>query len=101
MGMNRRTALTGIATGDQMIFLHRELFQAMGGYAAIPLMEDIQLCRELRRRAPPLIVDKPVITSSRRWEKNGILRTIITMWGMRLAYFLGMSPQRLHRYYYG
>lgn len=97
--MNLRSRLSGIATGDQGIFLRRELFEAMGGYAEIPLMEDIDLSRRLKRQGPPCCSSEPLVTSSRRWEKNGILRTVLLMWYLRLCYFLGRSPQRLAGYY--
>jgi rSAM/selenodomain-associated transferase 2 len=97
--MNHRARLSRIGTGDQMLFLSRELFTETGGFDAIPLMEDIALCKRLRRRAKPLIVREPVTTSSRRWEEQGIVSTVIRMWILRLAYFLGVSPARLRHYY--
>ncbi len=93
--MNLRSRLTGIATGDQGIFVRRELFQTVGGFAEIPLMEDIDLSRRLKRLAPPFCSRQRLITSSRRWETLGILRTVLLMWYLRLAYFLGRSPERL------
>lgn len=93
--MNRRSRLTGIATGDQAIFVRRDAFQAAGAYPDIPLMEDIALSRALRRVAPPLCLRARVATSGRRWEKNGVLRTILLMWRLRLAYWLGADPVRL------
>jgi rSAM/selenodomain-associated transferase 2 len=98
--MNWRSCLSGIATGDQAIFVERDLFEAVGGYPEQPLMEDIALSRRLKRRVgPPACLRPPLITSSRRWEENGILRTIWLMWRLRLAYFLGVSPQRLAQQY--
>lgn len=98
--MNWRSCVTGIATGDQAIFVERELFKAAGGYPEQPLMEDIALSRELNRRAGrPSCLRPPLITSSRRWEENGILRTVFLMWRLRMAYFLGVSPHRLARRY--
>jgi rSAM/selenodomain-associated transferase 2 len=99
--MNIRSRLTGIATGDQMFFVKRELLLSMGGFADIPLMEDIEVCKRLRSHAKPLLIAHPVRTSSRRWETKGILRTVVLMWWLRLAYFLGVSPLRLWRTYYG
>ena len=99
--MNQRSRLSSVATGDQMIFVHRDLFQRTGGFDAIPLMEDVAYCKKLRRYAPPLLLDEPVTTSSRRWEDNGVGRTVLRMWFLRLAYFLGVSPRQLWRYYYG
>lgn len=97
--MNRRARLTRIATGDQGLFVHRTLYGRAGGFPDIPLMEDIALCRRLRRLARPRPVDTPLLTSARRWEKHGVLRTILTMWTLRLGYFLGVDPRHLARYY--
>jgi rSAM/selenodomain-associated transferase 2 len=97
--MNLRSCLTGIATGDQGIFVTRAGFEDVGGYPEIPLMEDIALSRALRRRARPLCVRTPIETSSRRWEGRGLLRTILLMWRLRLAYALGADPRRLARRY--
>jgi rSAM/selenodomain-associated transferase 2 len=99
--MNLRSAATRIATGDQMLFMRRDLFQQSGGFDDIPLMEDVALCRRLRRVAPPLVVREPALTSSRRWEERGVARTVLAMWGLRLAYFLGARPECLWRHYYG
>lgn len=98
--MNLRSRLSGIATGDQGIFVRRRVFEQVEGYPAIPLMEDIALSRRLKRTARPVCLRQPIITSSRRWEQNGILRTILLMWRLRLAYFLGADPVRLARLYY-
>jgi rSAM/selenodomain-associated transferase 2 len=97
--MNRRSRLTGIATGDQAIFATRAAFEAAGGYPDIPLMEDIALCRRLKRLSRPACVDAPVTTSGRRWEARGVLRTTLLMWRLRLAFFLGADPARLARRY--
>jgi rSAM/selenodomain-associated transferase 2 len=97
--MNRRSRLTGIATGDQAIFVERELFHAVGGYPEIALMEDIALSKRLKRHGPPLCLGEPVLTSSRRWERDGIVRTVLLMWWLRLRYFLGAPPARLARAY--
>ena len=97
--MNLRSRVTGIATGDQAIFIHRTLFERVGGFPELALMEDIAMSRELKRHGRPCCIRARVITSSRRWENNGILKTIWLMWNLRLAYFLGADPQRLaHRY---
>lgn len=93
--MNLRSRVSGIATGDQGIFVRRELFQRLGGYPEIPLMEDIALCRELRRLGRPLCLRSWLTTSSRRWERYGVLRTILLMWRLRLAYAVGVDPARL------
>ncbi len=100
-GINGRSRLTAVATGDQALFVRRELFERLGGYPDIPLMEDVALCKGLRRIAAPLVQREPVITSSRRWERRGILRTVLQMWWLRLQYWRGVSPQRLWRQYYG
>lgn len=99
--MNRRSALTGVATGDQMLFLHRELFEQSGGFDAIPLMEDVAYCKRLRRICRPLLLPGVVLASSRRWEQQGVVRTMCRMWLLRLGYFLGVSPRVLWRHYYG
>ncbi|MFZ0789392.1 MAG: TIGR04283 family arsenosugar biosynthesis glycosyltransferase [Chromatiaceae bacterium] len=93
--MNWRSRLTGIATGDQGIFVTRAVFEAVGGFPPIPLMEDIALSKALLRHARPVCLSGPILTSSRRWEENGILRTILLMWRLRLAYALGADPRRL------
>jgi rSAM/selenodomain-associated transferase 2 len=93
--MNARSRTTGIATGDQAIFVTREAFSAVGGYPDQPLMEDIALSRALKRLAPPLCLKAKVTTSGRRWETHGVLRTILLMWRLRLAYRLGADPHRL------
>jgi rSAM/selenodomain-associated transferase 2 len=93
--MNRRSRLTGIATGDQAIFVTREAFTAAGGYPDIPLMEDIVLSRRLKRLSRPACLKARVTTSGRRWERNGVLRTIMSMWRLRLAFFFGADPRAL------
>jgi rSAM/selenodomain-associated transferase 2 len=97
--MNQRTRLSGIATGDQGIFVARTLYDRVGGFPAIPLMEDISFSRSLKQHARPCRVTQTLGTSARRWHAHGILRTIVTMWGLRLAYFAGISPERLAKYY--
>ena len=99
--MNLRSRLTAVATGDQMLYLHRSLFDHSGGFDSIPLMEDVAYSKRLRRLARPLVIAEPVLSSSRRWEQRGVLRTVLSMWGLRLAYVVGVSPARLWRYYYG
>jgi len=97
--MNLRSALTGIATGDQAIFVRRDIFQQLGGFAPISLMEDIELSARLRRKQPPARIRTPVLASVRRWERRGIVRTVLLMWGLRLLYWFGVSPARLARWY--
>jgi len=93
--MNLRSRLTGIATGDQAIFVTRSLFTAAGGYPEIALMEDVELSRRLKRFGPPLCLKHRLTTSGRRWEKHGVLRTVFLMWQLRLAYWLGADPGKL------
>jgi len=93
--MNLRSRATGIATGDQAIFVTREAFREVRGYPDIPLMEDIALSCALKRLSRPACIAQRVKTSGRRWERRGVLRTIATMWRLRLAFFLGASPRRL------
>jgi rSAM/selenodomain-associated transferase 2 len=99
--MNRRSRLTGICTGDQGIFVRRTVFEALGGYPDIPLMEDVELTRRLKRHGRLVALPLRVVTSARKWEREGVVRTIVLMWGLRLLYALGVSPARLHRCYYG
>ena len=99
--MNQRSRLTSVATGDQMLFLRRSLFEDSGGFDDIPLMEDVAYSKRLRRVARPLIIPQPVQSSSRRWEQRGVARTVLSMWGLRLAYAMGVSPRRLWEHYYG
>lgn len=93
--MNWRSRLTGIATGDQGLFLTRSLFEAAGRFPDIALMEDIALTRQLKRYGPPLCIAHRLTTSGRRWEKHGLWRTVLLMWRLRLAYWLGADPDRL------
>jgi rSAM/selenodomain-associated transferase 2 len=97
--MGLRSRLTGIATGDQAIFLRRDAFQAVAGFPAVALMEDIAICKRLKRLGRPLCLRACVTTSGRRWEKNGVLSTILLMWRLRFAYFLGADPKQLARRY--
>lgn len=96
--MNLRSRLTGIATGDQAIFVRREAFP---GFPEIALMEDIALSRALKRGGPPACLRNRVRTSGRRWESRGVLRTILLMWHLRALFWLGVSPERLARRYHG
>ena len=94
--MNLRSRLTGIATGDQAIFVRRDAFP---GFAEIALMEDIAFCKAMKQRGRPACLRAKVTTSGRRWESRGVLRTIFLMWRLRLLYFLGASPEALARKY--
>jgi rSAM/selenodomain-associated transferase 2 len=99
--MNLRSRLTGIATGDQAMFVRRPAFEQAGRFAEIPLMEDVRLSKVLRAQAgDPLCLRERVQSSSRRWEKHGILRTVVLMWWLRLAYVMGVAPEYLHKLYY-
>ncbi|MEX0960450.1 MAG: TIGR04283 family arsenosugar biosynthesis glycosyltransferase [Burkholderiales bacterium] len=98
--MNLRSRLTGIATGDQCLFVERALFDRLGGFARIPLMEDIELSARLKRCSRPACLRERVVASSRRWEAQGMLGTILMMWRLRLAFYFGASPDRLARIYY-
>jgi rSAM/selenodomain-associated transferase 2 len=97
--MNMRSRTTGIATGDQAIFVNRATFAKAGGFPAIALMEDLELSQQLKRLSRPLCLRARVTTSPRRWQKNGVLRTVLLMWRLRLAYFLGADPAKLARAY--
>ena len=94
--MNLRSRLTGIATGDQAIFVRRDVFV---GFPEIPLMEDIAFSRDMKRVGAPACLRDRVTTSGRRWEARGVVRTIFLMWRLRLLYALGVEPQRLARDY--
>ena len=97
--MNLRSRLTHICTGDQGIFVRREAFDAVGGYPEQALMEDIAISARLRRLSAPLCLPERCLTSARRWESQGVLRTIVLMWWLRLQYALGVAPARLARSY--
>jgi rSAM/selenodomain-associated transferase 2 len=97
--MNLRSRLTGIATGDQAVFIRRSAFERVGGFPPIALMEDIALSAALKRVSRPACLRARVMTSGRRWEKHGVGRTIVRMWRLRIAYFFGAEPARLARAY--
>ncbi|MDP2005175.1 MAG: TIGR04283 family arsenosugar biosynthesis glycosyltransferase [Rubrivivax sp.] len=97
--MNWRSRLTGIATGDQALFVTTALFRREGGYAALPLMEDIELSRRLRALSPPACLHERVLTSGRRWESRGVWRTILLMWRLRWRYWRGTPADELARAY--
>jgi len=99
MFMNARSRLTGIATGDQTMFMTRDAFKTVGGFPDIALMEDIELARRLKRISAPLCLRARVTTSGRRWASRGVLHTILLMWRLRLAYFFGAKPEELARRY--
>jgi class 3 adenylate cyclase len=100
--MNLRSRLSGIATGDQAIFVRRALFEQLGGYAEQPLMEDVELCRRLKAlpaAGAPACLRERVATSGRRWLSHGVWRTIVLMWRLRWRYWRGASPEQLARLY--
>ncbi|GJL61071.1 MAG: glycosyl transferase [Nitrospirales bacterium] len=97
--MNLRSRWSGISTGDQTIFVRRSVFEKLGGFANIPLMEDIEFSRRLKRVGTIASLRARVITSFRRWEQHGPLRTIVRMWTLRAWYWLGWDPRRLQQYY--
>ena len=97
--MNLRSRTTGIATGDQAMFMTRAAFDAVGGFAVQPLMEDIEMSRRLLKLSRPACLRARVVTSGRRWESRGIWRTVLLMWRLRLAYWRGAAPERLAELY--
>ncbi len=97
--MNLRSYCFGIATGDQAIFVRREVFERIGRFADIPLMEDIDFTQRLKRAGHLVALTEQVVTSFRRWEQNGPLRTIVLMWTLRFLYWIGVSPNRLQHFY--
>jgi len=97
--MNLRSRLTKISTGDQAIFVRREVFGRIGGFPDQPLMEDIEFSRLLKKQGKIACLRRKIVTSSRRWEKHGIVRTVLLMWRLRLLYWLGVSPERLATMY--
>jgi rSAM/selenodomain-associated transferase 2 len=97
--INWRSRLTGVATGDQAIFVSRKAFEAVGGFPDLPLMEDIAISRRLKRLCRPYCIATPAVTSGRRWEQNGVIRTVLLMWRLRLSYYLGVKPALLAELY--
>ena len=97
--INLRSRLSRISTGDQAMFVRRDVFEAMGGFSDIPLMEDIEFSRRLKRRGKIACLRQKVSTSSRRWDQHGMVRTVLLMWRLRLLYWLGVSPAKLATMY--
>ena len=97
--MNWRSRLSGLATGDQALFVRRSIFEQMGGFADMPLMEDIEFSRRLKRKGATAALTATVITSFRRWEQHGPLRTILRMWALRFLYWVGVNPSHLAQWY--
>jgi len=98
--MNIRSRLSGIATGDQVIFVDKELFIKTDGFPELALMEDIAISKQLSQFSKPVCFKDKVVSSSRRWEKNGIIKTILKMWYLRLLYFFDVDTNKLARIYY-
>ncbi len=98
--MNLRSRISSVCTGDQALFVQRQLFEELGGFPAIELMEDVAISKTLRRRGKPARPGGFAITSSRRWEEKGFIPTLLLMWKLRFLYFIGVSPSRLLAMYY-
>jgi len=98
--INLRSCLTSIATGDQAIFIEKNLFDRVHGFPEIALMEDVEISRQLKKSSRAKCLKHNVVTSSRRWETNGVVKTVFLMWRLRLYYFFGVSPEKLRRLYY-
>ena len=99
--INLRSRLSAIATGDQAMFVERSALDRIGGIPQQALLEDVELCRRLKREGRPICLTEKLTTSSRRWESRGVWRTVVLMWGLRWRYYFGADPERLHRQYYG
>jgi rSAM/selenodomain-associated transferase 2 len=97
--MNLRSRLTKIATGDQAMFVRREVFEALGGFPEVPLMEDLAFSHRLKKQGRIACLRSQVVTSARRWEQEGLWRTVMKMWAFRLLFLAGISPLRLKRFY--
>ena len=97
--INLRSRLSGIATGDQALFMTRAAYSAVGGFPNLPLMEDVEICKRLKRLSRPLCLRAAVQTSGRRWETRGVWRTIVLMWRLRFAYWCGTPAEQLARLY--
>lgn len=98
--INLRSTISKVATGDQGLCFRKSFFDSLSGYPDILIMEDIAITKLARRKSRPFIAKRPVLTSSRRWDKNGIIKTVLLMWALRFGYWVGISPERLHRIYY-
>lgn len=97
--MNLRSRLTGISTGDQAMFVRRHVFERLGGFSDIPIMEDVEFSIRLKHTGPTIALHDRVVTSFRRWQQQGPLRTILLMWALRFLYWIGISPHRLKNFY--
>lgn len=98
--INWRSKISGISTGDQCLLVSTDLFLRVGGFADIPLMEDIEICQRLKQHQPPLRFKPAVVTSSRRWQEQGVTKTILMMWRLRFAYWRGIPAEQLVKIYY-
>jgi len=97
--INWRSRLTKISTGDQAMFVRRDVFEKLGGFPDQPLMEDVEFSRRLKKEGRIACSHQKVMTSSRRWEKHGIARTVLLMWWLRFRYWLGADPEALKCHY--
>ena len=97
--MNKRSRLTGIVTGDHAMFVKRETYFNCSGFPDFPIMEDIEISKRLKKIAPPVCLNSKVVSSSRKWEKQGIVTTIIKMWCLRLLFFVGVPSEKLVKIY--
>lgn len=97
--INQRSWLSGIATGDQCIFVRMRLFEQLGGFLDIPLMEDVDFSKRAKNIAKPKCLTKTVITSARRWQTYGIIKTVCLMWKLRFYFWLGAPPEKLAKLY--
>jgi len=97
--MNLRSRLTKISTGDQAMFVRRDVFERFGGFPELPLMEDVAFSKLLKKQGKVACLRRKIVTSSRRWEQHGIVRTILLMWRLRLLYWLGVAPEKLAKMY--
>jgi len=98
--INLRSRFSHVAGGDQGLYFNRDFFASLNAYPKIPLMEDIAICKTARRLAKPFVIGAAISSSTRRWRDNGIVKTVLLMWSLRLAFWLGVDPRRLHKIYY-
>ena len=98
--MNKRSCLTGIVSGDHALFVKREVYFECGGFSDIPIMEDIDISKKLKKYSKPICLTDKVTTSARKWEKNGVLNTIFLMWRLRFLFYIGIPADKLAKYYY-
>lgn len=99
--INRKSRLTKVGTGDQVMFFRSDFFWQLFGFPMLPLMEDVEMSRRAKALALPSIISEPVITSSRKWEQEGIWKTVLLMWMCRLAFYCGVRAATIHKWYYG